>query len=158
MLLAALARPARVTGLLGIAPAPDFTEDLMWERFDDNVREILRRDGVYMRPSEYGDDPLAITPRLIEEGRNHLLLRRTVKLTCPLRVLQGMDDPDVPWRHALKLIEAYEGADAEVTFVKSGNHRLSEPDDIARLLRAVDGLATLKQGNQPLASADRPAR
>lgn len=158
MLLAALARPARVTGLLGIAPAPDFTEDLMWERFDDNTRETLRRDGVYMRPSEYGDEPHAITLRLIEEGRNHLLLRQTVELACPLRVLQGMDDPDVPWRHALKLIEAYGGADAEVTLVKNGDHRLSEPGDIARILRAVDGLAAMTQGDQPPASADRPTR
>ena len=158
MLLSALARPTRVMGLLGIAPAPDFTEELMWERFDDNMRGILRHDGVYMRPSEYGDEPLAITLRLIEEGRNHLLLRQTVKLTCPLRVLQGMDDPDVPWRHALKLIEAYEGADVEATFVKSGDHRLSEPDDIARLLRTVDGLAATAQEDQPLASSDRPAR
>ena len=149
MLLAALARPARVAGLLGIAPAPDFTEDLMWAEFDDGIREILQRDGVYLQPSEYGNEPYAITLHLIEEGRNHLLLRETVRLTCPLRVLQGMDDPDVPWHHALRLIEAYEGADVEATFVKGGDHRLSEPNDIARLLRTVDELAGIVEGVNP---------
>jgi len=140
MLLAALARPGRVAGLLGIAPAPDFTEDLMWEHFDDEVREVLHRDGIYLEPSDYGDEPNTITMKLIEEGRNHLLLRTPLKLTCPLRIIQGMADPDVPWRHALKIGEAYEGEDVAITYIKSGDHRLSEPADIARLLRTVDEL------------------
>lgn len=140
MLLAALARPGRVAGLLGIAPAPDFTEDLMWEHFDDEVREVLHRDGNYLEPSDYGDEPNTITMKLIEEGRNHLLLRTPLKLTCPLRIIQGMADPDVPWRHALKIGEAYEGEDVAITYIKSGDHRLSEPADIARLLRTVDEL------------------
>ncbi len=158
MLLAALARPARIAGLLGIAPAPDFTEDLMWAEFDESTRETLRRDGVYLRPSDYGDEPCAVTLRLIEEGRNHLLLREPVRLTCPLRILQGMNDPDVPWRRALTLVEAYQGADVEATFVKEGDHRLSEPGDIARLLRTVDALAGVVEGGQAAASADRPTR
>lgn len=141
MLLAAVARPTRAAGLLGIAPAPDFTQDLMWDQFDEEIRETLRRDGVYYEPSEYGDEPYAITMRLIEDGREHLLLQDTLKLTCPLRILQGMQDPDVPWQHALKIVDAYQGDDVEVTYIKNGDHRLSEPADIARLLRAVDELA-----------------
>lgn len=142
MLLAALARPAEVVGLVGIAPAPDFTEDLMWNQFDEDMRETLRLDGIYLQPSEYGDEPYAITMRLIEDGKNHLLLRETLKLSCPLRILQGMKDPDVPWQHALKIVEAYESDAVAVTFVKNGDHRLSEPADIARLLRTVDELAS----------------
>ena len=141
MLLAALARPTRVAGLLGIAPAPDFTEDLMWAQFDEGVRETLLRDGIYLEASEYGDEPYVITMQLIEEGRNHLLLREPLKLTCPLRILQGMADPDVPWRHALKIAEAYEGDDIDITYIKNGDHRLSESADIARLLHTVEELA-----------------
>ena len=143
MLLAALARPRRVAGLLGIAPAPDFTEDLMWEQFDDEVRETLHRDGIYLEPSDYGDEPYIITMKLIEGGRNHLLLRTPLKLTCPLRIIQGMADPDVPWRHALKIAEAYEGEDVDITYIKNGDHRLSEPADIARLLRTIDELTSI---------------
>tara|TARA_B100000029_G_scaffold436919_2_gene451771 strand:+ start:434 stop:1186 length:753 start_codon:yes stop_codon:yes gene_type:complete len=141
MLLAALERPARVCGLVGIAPAPDFTEDLMWAEFDDVMRETLTREGVYLQPSEYGDEPYAITMKLIEDGRRHLLLQEPLHLTCPLRILQGMNDPDVPWKHALKLVEAYEGDDVKVTFIKNGDHRLSEPADIALLLQTVDAMA-----------------
>ena len=83
MLLAALARPQRVAGLVGIASAPDFTEELMWRRFDDDVRRRLEDTGVYHRPSEYGDDPYPITMKLIEDGRRHLLLERPIAIHCP---------------------------------------------------------------------------
>ncbi|MDX1423950.1 MAG: alpha/beta hydrolase [Kiloniellales bacterium] len=140
MLLAALARPQRVAGLVGIAPAPDFTEDLMWERYDAEVRATLERDGVYREPSAYGEAPYPITLRLIEEGRGHLLLRATIPLACPLRILQGMEDADVPWQTALRLAERIESRDVEVTLVKDGDHRLSEPHDLARLCDCVAGL------------------
>jgi len=141
MLLAALERPARVCGLLGIAPAPDFTEDLMWAEFDKPVRDILLRERVYLRPSDHGDEPYAITMKLIEDGRQHLLLRKPLRVACPLRILQGMNDSDVPWKHALKLVKAYQGDDVHLTFIKSGDHRLSEPSDIDLLLQTVDVLA-----------------
>ncbi len=140
MLLAALARPARVVGLVGVAPAPDFTEDLMWSQFDDTVKETLLRDGLYREPSQYSDEPYAITLRLIEEGRNHLLLRHAIALTCPVRILHGMRDPDVPWRHSLRLVEALQSEDVVASFIKNGDHRLSEPGDIDRLAGTVEDL------------------
>ncbi len=140
-LLAARARPERVAALVGIAAAPDFTEDLMWASYPEAAREALRRDGVYYEPSQYGE-PYAITMRLIEEGRDHLVLRAPLVLPFPVRLIQGMKDPDVPWRTALRLAERIEGDDVEVTLVKSGDHRLSEPADIARLEAVLDGLST----------------
>ncbi len=103
MLLAALARPERVAGLLGIAAAPDFTEDLMWTDLDEGMRETLMRDGVVQLPSDYGDEPTTISRALIEDGRDHLLLRDTIAVTCPVRLLQGMADSAVPWRTALTI-------------------------------------------------------
>jgi pimeloyl-ACP methyl ester carboxylesterase len=140
MLLAALARPLRVAGLVGIAPAPDFTEDLMWETFPAEIRETLERDGVYHEPSQYSEEPYTITKQLIDEGRRHLLLRQPIPLACPVRILHGMNDPDVPWRHSLKLVDALQSEDVAVTYVKSGDHRLSEPGDIVRLTDTVDAL------------------
>ena len=140
MLLAALARPARIAGLVGIAPAPDFTEDLFWARYDDEVRAILARDGIYREPSTYDEEPYSITLKLIEEGRDHLLLRAPIPLTCPLRILQGMQDEAVPWQTALRLAERIESKDVEVTLVKDGDHRLSEPHDLARLFDTITRL------------------
>jgi pimeloyl-ACP methyl ester carboxylesterase len=102
MLLAALARPARIAGLVGIAPAPDFTEDLMWDRYDADVRAILERDGIYREPSAYDEEPYTITRDLIEDGRTHLLLRGPIPLACPVRILHGMRDEAVPWQTALR--------------------------------------------------------
>jgi pimeloyl-ACP methyl ester carboxylesterase len=140
MLLAALARPQQVAGLLGIAAAPDFTEDLMWDAYPQEVRDTLRREGVYREPSDYGEEPYTITLRLIEEGRAHLLLRRSIPITCPVRLIHGMADPDVPWQTSLRLAGQLESTDVEVTLVKSGGHRLSEPEDLERLGRTLEGL------------------
>jgi pimeloyl-ACP methyl ester carboxylesterase len=131
-LLAARSRPERVAALVGIAAAPDFTEDLMWAAYPEEAREALRRDGVYYEPSQYGE-PYAITMRLIEEGREHLVLRSPLALPFPVRLIQGMKDPDVPWETALRLARHIDGDDVEVILVKGGDHRLSEPADIARL-------------------------
>ncbi len=145
MLLAALARPARIAGLVGIAPAPDFTEDLMWARYDAEARATLERDGVYREPSAYDEEPYTVTRALIEDGRRHLLLRGPIPLSCPLRILHGMQDEAVPWQTALRLAERIESRDVELTLVKDGDHRLSEPHDLARLFatvtRLLDGLA-----------------
>ncbi len=138
-LLAARARPERVAALVGIAAAPDFPEDLMWAAYPEEARKALRRDGIYFEPSQYGE-PYAITMRLIDEGRAHLVLRTPLQLPFPVRLIQGMRDPDVPWRTALRLAEHIGGDDVEVTLVKNGDHRLSEPADIARLEAVLEGL------------------
>ncbi len=140
MLLAALARPQRIAGLLGIAAAPDFTENLMWQAYPQEVRDTLRREGVYREPSDYGDEPYTITMRLIEEGREHLLLREAIPIACPVRLIHGVADPDVPWQTSIRLAKQLESADVEVTLVKSGGHRLSEPEDLDRLCSTLEGL------------------
>ena len=143
MLLAALARPERVVGLVGIAAAPDFTEDLMWNDLDEGMRETLTRDGVVELPSNYGDEPYTISRALIEDGRDHLLLRDTIALTCPVRLLHGMADCSVPWRTALTLADKLASTDVEVVLVKGGDHRLSEPADLERLGRTLDKVCAL---------------
>ena len=140
MLLAALARPQRVAGLVGIASAPDFTEELMWRRFDDDVRRRLEDTGVYHRPSEYGDDPYPITMKLIEDGRRHLLLERPIAIHCPVRLLHGMKDEDVPWTTAPRIAEKLLADDVRVLVIKDGDHRLSRDQDILRLCVTVEEL------------------
>lgn len=140
MLLLAKARSDRLAGLVGIAPAPDFVER-MWESFPPAVQETLRRDGVWHRPSEYSDEPYAITMNLIEEGRRNLVLTEPLKLACPVRILHGMQDPDVPWQLSLELVDKLQSDDVVLTYVKSGDHRLSEPADIDRLVATVLDLA-----------------
>jgi pimeloyl-ACP methyl ester carboxylesterase len=140
MLLAALARPQRVAGLVGIAAAPDFTEDLIWARATAAQRQALERDGYIDNPSAYSETPYRITRRLIEEGRDHLLLAKPIPLACPVRLIHGMADADVPWQTSLRLAEALESRDVEVTLVKGAGHRLSEPEDLGRLERAIEAL------------------
>ena len=140
MLLAALARPQRVAALVGVAAAPDFTEDLMWQRFPEEVKAEIETKGVYYEPSDYAETPYPLTKHLIEEGRRHLLLHAAIPLACPVRLLHGMRDPDVPWETALRLAERLESRDVEVTLVKDGDHRLSEPADLRRLAATLDRL------------------
>jgi len=140
MLLVALARPERMAGLVGIAAAPDFTEDLIWARATAQQRAALERDGFVDRPSEYDEQPYRITYRLIEEGRAHLLLAKPVPIACPLRLIHGMKDQDVPWQTSLRLAEAVQSDDVEVTLVKSAAHRLSEPEDLQRLEQIIEAL------------------
>lgn len=139
-LLAALARPDRVAGLVTVAAAADFTEELPWPALGDAAREKLKRDGVLYVPSDYDDEPYPITLRLLEEGRRHLLLNGPIALSCPVRLLHGMKDPDVPWRLALKIADRLAGEDVIVTLIKNGDHRLSTPRDIERLTTMVEKL------------------
>ena len=141
MLLVALARPERVAGLVGVAAALDFTEDLIWSALGDETRQTLTEAGEIVLPCDYGEDPYPVTMRLIEEGRDHLLLRGPIALGCPIRLLQGMQDADVPWRTALALAERVESESVVVELVKDGDHRLSRDQDLARLCAAVETLA-----------------
>jgi pimeloyl-ACP methyl ester carboxylesterase len=129
---------ASLAGLVLIAPAPDFTEELMWKGFSPAIRQELENKGVWMRPSEYGDgSPYPITRALIQEGRNHLLLGGSIEVGCPVRILQGAKDPDVPWQHAFKLAHRLPADDVVLTMIQDGDHRLSRPQDIARIIAAV---------------------
>jgi pimeloyl-ACP methyl ester carboxylesterase len=127
---------ASLKGLVLIAPAPDFTEELMWKGFSAKVREEIETKGVWLRPSHYGE-PYPITRALIEEGRNHLLLGSTIEVGCPVRILQGAQDPDVPWQHAFALAQRLPSDDVVLTMIQDGDHRLSRPQDIARIIAAV---------------------
>jgi pimeloyl-ACP methyl ester carboxylesterase len=138
-LLAAMARPERIKALLLIAPAPDFTEMLMWPEMGPEIRLRVMEEGEWLRPSEYGEDPYPITRALIEDGRANCLLNSAIPLTLPIRILQGMKDPDVPWRHALALVEQLEG-NPVLTLIKQGDHRLSTPADLRRIEEALDAL------------------
>ena len=130
------ANGASLAGLVLIAPAPDFTEELMWKGFSAKIRREIEQKGVWLRPSEYGA-PYPITRALIEEGRNHLLLGGSIAIGCPVRILQGAQDPDVPWRHAFTLAQRLPAEDVVLTMIQDGDHRLSRPQDIARMLAAV---------------------
>jgi pimeloyl-ACP methyl ester carboxylesterase len=148
MLLAALARPDRIAGLVGLAPAPDFTRRL-WDDASEDVRHALRTDGVYRRPSQYSDEPYAFTMKLIEDGNTRTLLDRPpIQIRCPVRILHGMADPDVPWQLSLELVDALASSDVEVTFVKSGDHRLSTESDIDLLTATVASLLALPDLNR----------
>jgi pimeloyl-ACP methyl ester carboxylesterase len=135
------AKNATLAGLVLIAPAPDFTEALMWNVFSPDVKREIEEKGSWQRPSAYGEDPYPITRALIEDGRRHLLLDKPIELGCPVRILQGVQDPDVPYAHAMKLVSCLAQDDVVLTLVKDGDHRLSRPEDIDRLLRTVDELA-----------------
>jgi pimeloyl-ACP methyl ester carboxylesterase len=130
------AASASLAGLVLIAPAPDFTEELMWKAFSPEARYDIETKGVWLRPSEYGE-PYPITRALIEEGRNHLLLGSAIEVGCPVRILQGAQDPDVPWQHAFALTHRLPSDDVVLTMIQDGDHRLSRPQDIARILSAV---------------------
>ena len=125
-----------LAGLVLIAPAPDFTEQLMWNGFSPEIQREIQTKGVWLRPSQYGD-PYPITRALIEEGRNHLLLGSAIEVGCPVRILQGAQDPDVPWQHAFALAHRLPSDDVVLTMIQDGDHRLSRPQDIARIMAAV---------------------
>jgi pimeloyl-ACP methyl ester carboxylesterase len=140
-LLAALARPARVAALIGIAPAPDFTEDLIWDRLSEAQKRQFLESGELATPSAYEAGVIPITLRLVEEGRRHLLLRGPIALGCPVRILHGMEDPDVPYQTSLRLLEKLTGTEAVLELIEDGDHRLSRSQDLTRLFAAVDAMA-----------------
>lgn len=140
-LLLARAQPARVAGLVGVAAAPDFTEDAIWAGMDAAARARLAAEGHVDMPSAYSDRPYRITRRLIEDGRRHLVLRAPLVLPFPVRLLHGLDDADVPPERGLRLIGHAEGPDLRLTLVKGADHRFSSPDCLKLLVETVAGIA-----------------
>lgn len=137
--LAASGKPpaGSIAGMVLIAPAPDFTEALMWTRFTPEIKKQIEEAGSWSRPSEYSEEPYLITRGLIEDGRRHLLLGGLIETGCPVRILQGVKDEDVPWQHAAQLVARTARDDVVLTLVKDGDHRLSRPEDIERMIAAV---------------------
>jgi len=138
-LLVARLRPEEIAGLFLIAPAVDFTEALMWAKMSPEIRRQIIEEGQWQRPSAYGDNPYPITRSLIEDGRRHLLLDAALRIDCPVHILQGMKDLDVPWQHALTLVERLSGNPALI-LIKEGDHRLSTPADLQRIAAVLDSL------------------
>lgn len=138
--LAEAGRPAPA-GMVLIAPAVDFTERLMWDRFTTAMKRSIERTGVFLRKSEYSDEPYPITMRLIEDGRRHLLFDGSIQTGCPIHILQGMKDEDVPWTHAMRLVEHLPGDNVSLTLIKDGDHRLSRQEDLERLIQAIEAIA-----------------
>jgi pimeloyl-ACP methyl ester carboxylesterase len=141
MLLTALARPERIAGLVGIATAPDFTQDLIEDALTPEQKAVLERAGTVTVPNAYDPaDPFVIRRDFIDEGRNHLLLDTTIAIDCPVRLLHGIDDKDVPYTTSLRLAENLRTDDVEITLIKNGDHRLSAPADITRLTETLERL------------------
>ncbi|MDX5592311.1 alpha/beta hydrolase [Pseudovibrio sp. SPO723] len=130
-----------LAGMVLIAPAPDFTEELMWKQeFTEEIKQEIMQTGRFERPSEYDDSPYIITRDLIEDGRQNLLLGGTVETGCKTIILQGQNDDSVPWDHALRIVEAMASDDVILTLIKDGDHRLSRPEDLQRLIKALEEL------------------
>ncbi len=140
MVLAALARPRRIVGLVAVAAAPDFTEDLMWAGYGEEARRALAEAGVWYEPSAYGEAPLAVTRALIDDGRAHLVLRGPIALACPVRLIHGKADAEVPWSVSLRLAESLTSTDVALILVSEGDHRLSRPADIDRMCHTIEAL------------------
>ncbi|MEQ9445059.1 MAG: alpha/beta hydrolase [Rhodospirillaceae bacterium] len=140
MLKTALARTNRVAGLIGIAAAPDFTEDLMWVSLTQDQREAFLETGRLSLPTSYEDEPYDIGIKLIEDGRCALLLKAPIAFTGPVRLLHGLEDSDVPWQTAVKISEQLTSNDVTLTLVKDGLHNLSRPQDLDLLTSTLDGL------------------
>jgi pimeloyl-ACP methyl ester carboxylesterase len=129
--------PVDLAGMVLIAPAVDFTEALMWKRLPPEAKRDVTEKGVWMLPSQYDEDGYPITRALIEDGRRHLLLDGLIETGCPVRILQGVLDDSVPWQHAVELTSRLAQDDVVLTMVKDGDHRLSRPEDIERMLAAI---------------------
>jgi pimeloyl-ACP methyl ester carboxylesterase len=127
----------RLHGIVLLAPAVDMTKDLMWDGMSAAERTRLAKNGRIEEPSQYSADPNVITLELIEDGKQHLFGEHPIETGCPVHVIQGMQDPDVPWTHAVNLMERFAFDDAVLTMIRDGDHRLSRPEDIERLIAAV---------------------
>lgn len=139
-------RERELGGMILIAPAVDFTERLMWDRFSPPVREAIDKTGFAVIPSEHDPAGYRVTRELIEDGRRHLLLENPIPVHCPVHILQGMADSVVPWSHAMTTLQGMEGPDGvslAMTLIKDGDHRLSRAEDITRLVHIIEAMAPM---------------
>lgn len=139
MLLTALARSDRISGLVGIAAAPDFTEDLLPQSLTEKHLQMIERNGVVVIPSDY-DDPYMITKALLDDGTHHVLMNKEIALDCPVRLLHGLEDESVPWQRSLTLQERLRSDDVEITLIKGGDHRLSGDQELKKLQKTAASL------------------
>ena len=137
-LLATLARPDRIAGMVLIAPAPDFTEELIWADLSADAKHDIESNGEWMRPSAYGLGPYPITRALIEDGRKHLVLRDEIPIHCPVILVQGMQDPEVPFETSIKLARRLAASDVSVTLVKNGDHRMSDAPSLEHVFATLE--------------------
>ncbi|RTL80231.1 MAG: alpha/beta fold hydrolase [Hyphomicrobiales bacterium] len=147
--LAERGEDGRLAGLVLLAPAVDFTEELMWKNLDPAAQRDIMEKGAFLRASQYAAEPTPVTRRLIEDGRRHLLLGGMMRAHARVHILQGMDDPDVPWRHALTLVEHLSADPVTLTFIADGDHRLSREEDLAQLCAAVELMGAPPAGAPP---------
>ena len=141
ILLIALRRIERIVGLMGLAAAPDFTENLIWNNFSAQQKKQIAREGFIDFPNCYElQDPFRITYNLVEEGRNHLILENAIPIDLPVRLIHGIKDEDVPFSVSQKVSEKIESNNVEVIFIKSGDHRLSRESDLRRIIEELDSL------------------
>jgi len=144
LLLAARRRARGESGIAGmvlLAPATDMTEALMWAKMSASQRKTLMRDGAIVVPSDYSDAGYTITRALIEDGRQHLFGDKLIETGCPIHIIQGQRDADVPWEHATSLVSHLASDDVVLTLIKDGDHRLSRPEDLERIIAAIEGIA-----------------
>lgn len=144
MTLAALARPERIQGLIGIAAAPDFTEELIWATLTESQRKDLRAHGIFQTPSQYENEGFPITLQLIEEGREHLILPKSIDIHCPIHLIHGAADQDVPWMLSKRLATRVKSQNVTLTLIKGGDHRLNTPLAMGRLASLINEVSLLK--------------
>ena len=149
MLNLALARPARVAALVGIAAAPDFTEELIWGPLNEVEKADFQTTGRITFENPYADDPVIYPYHLIEDGRQHLRLQAPLLINVPVRLLHGMQDAEVPWQTATRLADQLQSDDVAVMLDKTASHRYSEPNQLARLERVLDDLVSLIANTSP---------
>jgi pimeloyl-ACP methyl ester carboxylesterase len=144
MLLVALARPEKIAGLVGIASAPDFTELLVWDKFTPEQKKQLKEDGGVLIPDCYGGEPYPITRKLIKDGRKHLLFGDVLDIRVPVRLIHGTEDKDVPWRMSHDLMEHIASPDISLELIKGGDHRLSQPPQLATIIHSIEELFNVR--------------
>lgn len=138
MLLAARERPEKTAAIIGIASAPDFTKNLMWDKMTNEQQKELTTNGSIDLPSDYSDEPYPTTLELIEDGKKHLLLDSAIEITCPVQLIHGMKDDDVPYTLSVALAEKLTSQNVQTHLIKKSDHRMSSDDDIAFLLKTIE--------------------